>query len=159
MQYGRNKLLLIGVLLGLFLFTAVTPTLADDSDPNAVIVLPESGNVYHTVQYGEYLSHIAVRYGVTIQAILQANPNIKNPNLIYAGTVLLIPTGTQTGPPAPPAPQPGPVNQCRFQHYVSYGENLSGISAWYGVSPWAVAQANNLYNLNHIYAGTYLCIP
>ncbi|KAA3657322.1 MAG: LysM peptidoglycan-binding domain-containing protein, partial [Chloroflexi bacterium] len=47
----------------------------------------------------------------------------------------------------------------RYQHYVSYGENLSSISAWYGVNPWAVAQANNLYNLHHIYAGTYLSIP
>ncbi len=157
-RHYRNKLLLAAVLLGLLLFTAVSPTFAADAESNAVTTA-ESGGVYHTVRYGEYLSHIAVRYGVSIQAILQANPYIVNPNLIYAGTVLYIPTGYYPDPYYPPPPPYGTGGYCRYQHYVSYGENLSSISAWYGVSPWAVAQANNLYNLNYIYAGTYLCIP
>lgn len=152
-RHYRKKLLLVAVLLGLLLFTAVSPTLAANTETEAVTTA-ESGGVYHTVRYGEYLSTIAVRYGVTVQAILQANPHIYNPNLIYAGTVLYIPSTYY-----PPAPTYGTGGYCRYQHYVSYGENLSSISAWYGVNPWAVAQANNLYNLHHIYAGTYLCIP
>lgn len=109
--------------------------------------------VYHTVQYGEYLSVIAQHYGVTVHAILSANPHIKNPNLIYYGTVLFIPTGRQQPPPPPP------VQRCRVKHYVRYGENLSGIANWYGVSPFRIAELNNIYNLNRIYAGQYLCIP
>lgn len=106
--------------------------------------------VYHTVRHGEYLGLIAQHYGVTVHAILATNPHIKNPNLIYYGTVLFIPTGH----PAPP-----PVRHCRFNHTVRYGENLSGIARWYGVSPFHIAEANNIYNLNRIYAGQYLCIP
>ena len=155
----RNKQLLIVVLLGLLMLAAVSPAFAANAESDTATTA-ESGGVYHTVRYGEYLSHIAVRYGVSIQAILQANPHIINPNLIYAGTVLYIPSGYYYDPYYyPPIPNYGTGGYCRYQHYVSYGENLSSISAWYGVSPWAVAQANNVYNLNYIYAGTYLCIP
>lgn len=108
-------------------------------------------DVYHTVQKGEYLGAIAQHYGVTVHAILEANPKIKNPNLIYYGMVLHIPAGHYA--PAPPA------KSCRFHHYVRYGESLSGIAHWYGISPYYIAEANHIYNLNHIYAGQYLCIP
>ena len=44
----------------------------------------------HTVQAGETLYSIAVQYGVTVQAIMEAN-NLANANLIYRGQVLAIP--------------------------------------------------------------------
>ncbi len=44
----------------------------------------------HVVQKGETLLSIARRYGVTVQAIQQAN-NIANPDLIFPGQVLIIP--------------------------------------------------------------------
>ena len=111
-----------------------------------------STGFYYTVQWGDTLSSIAVRYGTTVYAISQAN-GIVNPNLIYAGQVLWIPTGYQ-----PPTVTP-PVVQCRAYHTVNWGETLYRIGAWYGVSPWAIAQANRIYNLNLIYSGQTLCIP
>lgn len=44
----------------------------------------------HTVAAGDTLSSIAVQYGVTVEAIMQAN-QISNPNLINAGQQLVIP--------------------------------------------------------------------
>lgn len=44
----------------------------------------------HTVQAGETLYSIAVQYGVTVQAIMEAN-NLANANLIYRGQELAIP--------------------------------------------------------------------
>jgi LysM repeat protein len=44
-------------------------------------------------------------------------------------------------------------------HTVSYGETLYSIGRYYGVSPYAIAQANNLYNPNYIYAGQVLYVP
>ncbi len=44
----------------------------------------------HTVQAGENLFRIALRYGVSVQALAAAN-NIYNYNLIYTGQVLVIP--------------------------------------------------------------------
>ena len=115
----------------------------------------ESQGHYHVVRYGETLSGIAYHYGVSVQAILQANPRVYNPHLIFAGMSLFIPKAYI--PPAyPPAP---PTSYCRFHHYVTYGQNLINIGYYYGVSPYAIAQANFIYNLNRIYAGQYLCIP
>lgn len=45
---------------------------------------------YHTVRFGETLSKIAAKYGVTASAIAQAN-NLRNVNLIFPGQRLLIP--------------------------------------------------------------------
>lgn len=41
--------------------------------------------VRYTVKKGDTLWGIAKSYGVTLQSLLAANPQIKNPNLIYAG--------------------------------------------------------------------------
>lgn len=45
----------------------------------------------HTVGYGENLSSIAARYGVTVEALMQAN-GLTNRHLIYAGQQLIIPS-------------------------------------------------------------------
>ncbi|OQA42675.1 MAG: N-acetylmuramoyl-L-alanine amidase XlyA precursor [Chloroflexi bacterium ADurb.Bin325] len=62
--------------------------------------------VYHHVQRGENLTQISRKYGVTIWDIMRWN-NIKNMNLIYAGTTLVIwrscPRPQPTPPPPPPA--------------------------------------------------------
>jgi LysM repeat protein len=110
--------------------------------------------VYHIVQFGEYLSLIAQRYGTTVAAILAANPQITNPNRIYTGQTIFVPLGVVTPPPPPPPPP-----TCRAYHVVQPGQNLFRIGLQYGVSYWAIAQANGIGNVNRIYAGTTLCIP
>ena len=44
------------------------------------------GSKTYTVKDGDTLSGIAAKYGVSLDALIAANPQIKNPNLIYAGT-------------------------------------------------------------------------
>ena len=53
----------------------------------------------HNISWGDTLSHIAQRYGTTIDALMGANSQIKDANLIYAGDSLNIPgvTGTPGG--------------------------------------------------------------
>lgn len=66
-----------------------------------------------------------------------------------------------------PAPTPEPVVQdpapaVRTEpviHLISWGETLSGISARYGVSIDAIAIANQIRDVNLIYAGSALVIP
>jgi LysM repeat protein len=148
-QYLRMKRVLVVLLLAILLLLALTATTqaAPETAP------PAQSGVYHTVYWGETLSAIAVRYGTTVYAIMAANPQIWNPNIIFAGQVLYIPVGSTPPPPPPPPPA------CRYYHYVNYGDTMYKISTWYGVSPWTIAQANNIYNLNLIYAGQVLCIP
>jgi putative chitinase len=47
----------------------------------------------HTVRSGDTLSAIARQNGVSLQALIQANPQITNPNLIYPGQAVTIPAG------------------------------------------------------------------
>lgn len=151
-----GRLVMVAALLVMMLFmVAARPAEA------------QGNGVYHIVQPGEYLSLIAQRYGTSVQAILTANPQITNWNLIYTGQTIFVPFGPQ--PPAPPVPPPPPPPQpppppfpspaCRWSHYVTPGQTMLMISRWYGVDPFAIARANNIFNLNLIFAGTTLCIP
>lgn len=60
--------------------------------PNAAPVpapQPQPSVTHYTVQYGDTLFRIALRFGVTVYS-LQVNNHIWNPNWIYAGQVLRI---------------------------------------------------------------------
>lgn len=58
------------------------------------------GRLY-TVESGNTLFSIAQRFGVTVQQIVAANPQIVNPDNIFAGQVICIPTGSPTPTPTP----------------------------------------------------------
>jgi len=63
---------------------------------------------YYTVQRGDNLYRIALRFGTTCQAIAAAN-NLWNPNYIYVGQRLLIPGYAPPPPPPPPVPTVKPT--------------------------------------------------
>lgn len=109
---------------------------------------PDTPSV-HVVQAGENLYRIALRYGVSYQALAAAN-GIANPNHIYVGQRLTIPGG------ATPSPQPSPSGQT---YTVRRGDTLSAIALRYGVSMWALARANGISNPSFIYVGQVLRIP
>ncbi|MCB0162856.1 MAG: LysM peptidoglycan-binding domain-containing protein, partial [Anaerolineae bacterium] len=44
-------------------------------------------------------------------------------------------------------------------HVVQWGETLFSIGRMYDVNPYSIAEANGLYNPNHIFAGQRLYIP
>jgi len=103
--------------------------------------------VTHVVQPGENLFRIALNYGTTVEAIAAAN-NIVNPSYVYAGQTLLIVKGGSV--PGGTAPK---------YHVVQPGETLWSIAMRYGTTPWKIAAANGIANINFIYAGRTLRIP
>ena len=109
-----------------------------------------SGRIYY-VQFGDTLNSIARRFGVTVDDLMQAN-GLRNPNFIYVGQALTIPGGGGAG-----GNQGDP--QCAKTHTVCFGETASQIAQRYGVDLFDLARANDLLNLNRIYAGQVLCIP
>ncbi|WP_288919890.1 SafA/ExsA family spore coat assembly protein [uncultured Ottowia sp.] len=61
------------------------------SHANAARTSAAGGSV--SVQQGDTLSAIAARNGVSLQALLAANPQISNPDLIFAGDTINLPGG------------------------------------------------------------------
>jgi LysM repeat protein len=64
------------------------------TNPNPGV--PPTGGTY-VVQPGDTLALIAYRYHTTVSAILAVNPQITNPNVIYVGQVINLPSGTSGG--------------------------------------------------------------
>lgn len=126
------------------------------------------GTVIYTVQPGDYLAKIARQFNTTVSAIVAAN-NIPNPNLIFPGQQLVIPTGGTTPPPATSVPATPPPQATSVPvtpppggqtiHVVQYGETLSSIARRYGTTTTAIAQANGIVNPNLIFVGQQLIIP
>jgi LysM repeat protein len=103
----------------------------------------------HVVQPGENLFRIALRYGVTVNALMAANdlPN----TTIHVGQRLVIPTG-DAAPAQPATNGEGPYT-------VQPGDTLSSIALRQGVTTWTLIQANGTTCANLIYAGQQLLVP
>jgi LysM repeat protein len=112
---------------------------------SAVSVVAQSSTI-HIVQPGENLFRIALRYGVTVNALTAAN-GLSNSNHIYVGQRLVIPSGGTSSP------------STSGVHIVRRGESLYRIALRYGVSYQTLAAANGIANPNRIYVGQRLVIP
>jgi len=124
-------------LVLLLALAAASPALAQTGGPEQPAV--------HIVQRGETMFSIARQYGVSVEAVAQAN-GIADPRLIYVGQRLLI-TGA-TGTPA-----------AWVSYVVRPGETLESIAGQYGLAWHTVAQANRLLNPHRLSAGQVLRLP
>ena len=128
------------------------PSVPDNgiTDPNKIYpgqVLRLTGNTSpgqttYTVQSGDTLSQIAARFGTTYQTLAQLN-RISDPDKIYPGQQLKLPSGSQSG----------------SQYYtIRPGDTLSGIAARYGTTVSRLQSLNNISDPDKIYAGTRIRI-
>ena len=80
--------------------TSTAPLVVTPGKTAAVSPLPSPSATprTHTIKKGETVSGIALLYGVTIDAILAANPNL-NPNLMVVGATLVVPASQGTSVP------------------------------------------------------------
>ncbi len=69
---------------------------------------PQNNTQYYTIQNGDTLSGIAVKYGTTVTYLMSINPQITNANNIYAGQSILVPTTNTT---VSVSVSPSPISQ------------------------------------------------
>ncbi|MBK8987203.1 MAG: LysM peptidoglycan-binding domain-containing protein [Chloroflexi bacterium] len=100
---------------------------------------------YYTVQPGDNLYRIGVKFGISWVQIAEAN-GLANPNQIVVGQTLKIPVNA-----------PGPTPE--FTHVVRQGETIFGIAVQYGVAWTSIAEMNNIQSPYVIFAGQTLIIP
>lgn len=104
---------------------------------------PDTSGHSYTVQYGDDLTAIARRFGVSLAALEAANPQLANSNLIYPGQSLTIPVSA-----AAPAVSPGqhePAAQLSIsENGVKMIEGFEGFRATAypdpgtGGAPWTI---------------------
>lgn len=118
---------------------------------------------YHTIQAGETLYQLTVKYGVTAQAICSANPGLSAENF-RVGQVVVIPASTgetdakaQT-PPVQPAEEEK-KDDWQTMHKVKRRETIFSISREYGISEEDLIAANPELKEGKLKRGTFLFIP
>lgn len=120
---------------------------------NSTISVPDASTPvvnddYIIVKRGDTLSGIALRYNTSYQYLAKIN-DISNPNLIFVGERIYVPTleNSNLG------------DTSHVLYVVKRGNTLTQISRLYGVSIEAIAQLNDIQNPNLIFAGELLRIP
>ena len=125
-----------------------TPPPTPPPKPPKPPVPPKPPARKYIVQKGDTLFLIAKRFGVSLDALIRANPQIKNPNLIFPGDVVFIPQ-------AHVPPKPG-----MKRVVVQKGDTLFLIAKRFGVSLDALIRANpQIKDPNLIFPGDIVFIP
>jgi LysM repeat protein len=107
----------------------------------------------HTVAKGENLTVIARRYGITLNALMAANPRL-SPRRLMPGVPLRIPVAAPSEDPTPPA------ERADVQvHTVRSGDNFSTVARTYGVTVNALIDANPNLDPRRLQIGDQIRIP
>lgn len=125
---------------------------------------------FHTIEAGETLYRLTVKYNVSAKAICDANPGLSAENF-RIGQVIRIPAPDETpvvsdiDNSSKTADAAGEIpaavqSRCRDMHKVKRKETIYSISKEYGITEAELIEANpELKGKNKIKKGSFLCIP
>ena len=133
--------------------TETTEAATTGTDGTAAETTTTAVPATHTVQAGENLYRIGLKYGISWVKLAEYN-GLTNANMIKVGQVLkLSPDGSTGNPTVTPSPN------TETTYTVKAGDNLYRIGLAYGISWVQIAEANGIVNPNQIKAGDVLKIP
>ncbi|HHV45418.1 MAG TPA: LysM peptidoglycan-binding domain-containing protein [Tissierellia bacterium] len=106
---------------------------------------------YYTIRQGDTIFLLSQRFGVSVEAILMANPGI-DPNNLQIGQVICIPTMPSPEPELPPCPY-------GVYYRVKPGDTFFLLAQKFCVTVQALMMANPGVDPNNLMIGQILCIP
>jgi LysM repeat protein len=119
-------------------------------DPNVLhvgqyVVVPLIDEAWHayTVQSGDTLGFLAHRFDTTLDVLLRANPQVADPDFIFAGQQPLMPA----------------MPEERAVHTVQLGETLTVVAEAFNTSAEELAAMNPMVDPDMILAGQQLIVP
>ncbi|MEE0775492.1 MAG: SafA/ExsA family spore coat assembly protein [Bacillota bacterium] len=143
----------------------------DRIDVGQKIFIPQGGSggggggTVYTVRPGDTMWNIAKKFGISLGDLIKANPQIKDPNLIFPGQVLNIPGGGAAPmPPAPPMPPMPPMPPAKERngrlYIVKSGDTFFHIAQRYALNLESLILANpQIKDPDRIVPGMQLYLP
>lgn len=143
------------------------PAPPPEADPAEAAPAAPPGPATHVIESGDSLYAIAGRYGITLDALLAANPGLATDSFLGIGQVLQLPSGvagaggdeapaaseapadagSELAPPVVVAPtRPAVVAGQAVTHTLAAGETLSTLADQYGVTVAELVERNGLEN-------------
>ncbi len=134
---------------------SATPTITQTLEPS-LTPTPE-GPLTYIVELGDTLSSIAEQFGVDVFLLMAAN-DISDPDQVFVNDELIIP-GVDYVLPTPTA-LPGTLFPGQeIEYRVQPGDSLELIAAQFNSTAEAIAERNEIEDLNAIGVGQILFIP
>jgi LysM repeat protein len=153
-------------LLSIFLVVVVAFTTLLSVTP---ALASSDGSAEYAVKKGETITSIAKKFGLTVEKILLANPDLENPNHLHSGQVIILPAGRSEGI----VPQDtrriyvwqreangGRVEAAENLYLVKSGDTLTRIAKSYGLTLEKLLAANpQIDDPNKLLRGELVHIP
>ena len=136
--------------------------------------IPQNGDnqvTFHTIQSGETLYKLSVKYGVSVERICQANPGLSAKNFRVDQVIAIPPIAKSEQVSAEMVDQlpfsPAKVEKkdeslkpnCRDMHRVERKETVYSICKQYGITEEELLAANPEIKNKKLKKGKFLCIP
>lgn len=128
----------------------LTPTITKTPTP--------SGPITYTVQEGDSLFSIAEQFEIDLDLLLAYNPELADPSNIFVGQEVIIPPPGAEAPTATPIPT-GLAPGTELEYRVRAGDTLQSIAALFNSTAEAIAELNEIEELNQIQIGQILIVP
>lgn len=138
---------------------AVLPTATATATPAPPTETPVPTPVVYEVQRGDVPAAIAARHGVSVDALLSANPSIA-PSRLRPGDRLVIPgSSVPAATPTEAVPTPTPDNTIFVEHTITAGETITDLYVKYTTTYEKLVTYNTITDAHNLLPGAVVRIP